>query len=99
MKHAILMLSLAVLLSSCAARQACVNIPVSKKPDLAKQGFVLSLEQDKKLCELGQTAKQKAKGVCGDTYDVMADRETTLKADGQRSRDLIKKISCERKPD
>ena len=94
MKPGIMILALAVLLSGCATRQACVEVSPQKPPNLKKMGFVLTAEQDKKFCELEQTPEQKSKEVCGKPYQVMFDRETTLKADGKRSRDLIHSISC-----
>ena len=85
---------LAALLSSCATHRPCIELPAQKALDLKKQGFVLTAEQDKKLCEVEQTPEQKAKGECGKPYDVMSDREAVLKADSKRSRDLIESISC-----
>lgn len=71
-----------------------MNVPTPKELDLKKMGFVLTAEQDQKLCEVEQTPEQKVKGECGKPYDIMADREATLKADGKKSRDLITSISC-----
>ena len=94
MRHVTPMLMLAVLLSSCATHRPCIELPSQKAPDLKKQGFVLTVEQDKKLCEIEQTPEQKEKGECGKPYDVMADREAVLKGDGKRLSDLITSISC-----
>ena len=94
MKHATLMLILAALLSSCAVHRPCVDVPEQPAPDLVKMGFVLTPEQDRKLCEVGQTPEQKAKGECGNSYDVLADREAALKADSNRLRKTIKSINC-----
>ena len=95
MKHATPMLMLAALLTtSCATYNACVELPAQKAPSLKKMGFVLTKEQDQKLCEVEQTPEQKTKNECGKPYDVMDARETALKAEGKRARDLITSISC-----
>jgi len=94
MKQVILVLVLAALLSSCSTNRACVHISETQAPNFKKLGFVLSVEQDQALCEAGQTQLQKEKGECGDSYDVLADREKTLKADASRLRKQLKSISC-----
>ena len=94
MKPVALILVLAALLSSCATRQACVEVSPQKAPNLKNMGFVLTKEQDQKLCELEQTTEQKTKKECGKPYQVIFDRETVLKAAGKRSRDLVSSISC-----